>query len=199
MADIRIDKLAGKPLLYDRSAAGHYGVTGVPFKPTINPDFAAQADACFKELIAKLDQHNGRKVKMILSGGVSRAGTGSSFHHKNRAFDFDGLIFDSGPNWVATSFPVRPQIYLGMEAVLVRVDVGVEEGQQALAEFLGARRIGEVHGGQSGRRPRQHNHWSRFLVGTEYWLRYPLRRSQAQTPSPTAAMGIRLARRRTMP
>ncbi|HEX6218862.1 MAG TPA: extensin family protein [Sphingomicrobium sp.] len=121
MTDIRISTLAKIDLLYDRSAPGHYGVTGIPFKPFINPAFRDQCDTCFEELAEMLATHAGLKVKAILSGGVSRAGQGTSLHHKNRAFDFDGLIFDGGAaNWVATSFPVRPQLYLGMEAVLRR-------------------------------------------------------------------------------
>lgn len=120
MADIRITTLAGKTLLYDRSAAGHYGVTGIAFKPTINPEFAALCETCFQEVVKKLDQKAGLKIKSILSGGVSRSGMGSSFHHKNRAFDLDAFLFEDGSNWVATSFPQRPQLYLGIEAVLRR-------------------------------------------------------------------------------
>lgn len=120
MADIRVDSFAGKPLLYDRSTIAHYGVGGIAFRPTINPIFAAICDACFKELVKKLDLKGGLKVAKILSGGVSRAGTGTSFHHKNRAFDLDAFLFDGGSNWVANTFPARPQLYLGIEAILRR-------------------------------------------------------------------------------
>lgn len=118
MADIRIDNFAGKPLLYDRSAPDHYGRTGIAFRPSVNPGFAATCDACFTELFAKLSQHAGLTVSSILSGGVSRSGTGSSYHHQNRAFDLDGLLMSNNSSWVADTFPQRPQIYLGIEAVL---------------------------------------------------------------------------------
>jgi hypothetical protein len=120
MTDIRVDNFAGKPLLYDRSAPGHYGRTGISFRPFVNPVFAQACEACFSELFARLRQRADLIVTFILSGGVSRAGTGASFHHKNRAFDLDGLLFDDGSNWVANTFPQRPQLYLGMEAILRR-------------------------------------------------------------------------------
>lgn len=118
MTDIRVDKFGGKPLLYDRSVTSHYGKSGVAFKPFVNPAFATSCDDCFKELIDRLDKKAGLKVTSILSGGVSRAGTGSSLHHKNRAFDFDALLFGDGSNWVSNTFPQRPQLYLGIEAIL---------------------------------------------------------------------------------
>ena len=120
MADIQISTLAGKPMLYDRSTTGHYGVTGIAFRPFVNKDFAALCESGFKELVKRLDQKAGLKVKTILSGGVSRSGSGASFHHKNRAFDLDAFLFEDGSSWVATSFPQRPQLYLGIEAVLRR-------------------------------------------------------------------------------
>jgi hypothetical protein len=118
MTDIRVGKFGNKPLLYDRSVPAHYGRTGVTFQPFVNPAFAQACDVCFVELIARLNQKAGLKVTHILSGGVSRAGSGSSLHHKNRAFDFDGLLFDDNSNWVANTFPQRPQLYLGLEAIL---------------------------------------------------------------------------------
>lgn len=120
MADIRIDNLAGKPLLYDRSSTAHYGVGGVPTRPFINPTFAAECEACFVELVAKLKDDAGLEVEKILTGGVSRAGSGTSLHHQNRAFDLDALLFTDGSNWVSTTFPQRPQLYLGIEAILRR-------------------------------------------------------------------------------
>ena len=118
MTDIRVDNFAGKRLLYDRSAPGHYGRTGVAFRPSVNPEFARKCEACFSELVRRLDQTADLTVASILSGGVSRSGTGTSYHHRNRAFDFDGLLFTDQSNWVANTFPQRPQIYLGMEAIL---------------------------------------------------------------------------------
>jgi len=118
MPDNRVDNFAGKPLLYDRSAPGHYGRTGISFRPFVNPAFAQDCEACFTELLDRLDRTAGLRTVSILSGGVGRAGTGTSFHHKNRAFDLDGLLFDDNSNWVADTFPQRPQLYLGIEAVL---------------------------------------------------------------------------------
>ena len=118
MADNRIDNFAGKPLLYDRSTAAHYGITGISFRPFVNPAFAQNCESCFVELVDRLGQRAGLWVTSILSGGVSRAGTGSSFHHKNRAFDLDALLFDDQSNWVANTFQTRPQLYLGVEAIL---------------------------------------------------------------------------------
>lgn len=118
MTDIRIDDLAGKPLLYDRSAPGHYGTGGVPTRPFINQTFASECEDCFVELCRRLKDDAGLEVDKILTGGVSRAGSGSSLHHQNRAFDLDGFLFADGTNWVADTFPQRPQLYLGIEAVL---------------------------------------------------------------------------------
>lgn len=120
MADIKVSTLGGKPMLYDRTIPEHYGKTGVPFNPFMNTEFAKQSDLCFAELVELLETGLNRKVTKILSGGVSRAGSGTSLHHKNRAFDLDALLFDDGSNWVATSFPKRPHIYLAIEAVLRR-------------------------------------------------------------------------------
>lgn len=120
MADIVIDKFAGKALLYDRSSPAHYGVGGVPIRPHVNKAFADECEACFTELVDKLKAHAGLQVDKILTGGVSRAGQGASLHHQNRAFDLDGLLFTDGSNWVADTFPQRRQLYLGIEAVLRR-------------------------------------------------------------------------------
>lgn len=118
MVDIRVDRLGDKPLLYDRSTVSDYGKGGIAFRPSMNPAFATACEGCFAELILRLALAADLQVETILSGGVSRAGTGSSFHHKNRAFDFDGLLFKDGTTWVANTFPLRRQLYLGLEAVL---------------------------------------------------------------------------------
>ncbi|WP_271077197.1 extensin family protein [Aurantiacibacter sp. MUD61] len=120
MSDTRIGQFDGKPLVYDRSAPSHYGVGGVPTKPYINAEFAKQCEKCFAELFSFMDKHAGLVVESILTGGVSRAGMGTSLHHKNRAFDLDAFLFADGSNWVATTFPQRPQLYLGIEAILRR-------------------------------------------------------------------------------
>lgn len=118
MPDIRVEKFAGKPLLYDRSSPAHYGTGGIPFRPFVNEAFAQRCEECFAELVDRLRRRANLTIASILSGGVSRAGTGSSFHHKNRAFDLDAFLFEDGSNWVANTFPQRPQLYLGIEAVL---------------------------------------------------------------------------------
>ena len=119
MALIRIDTLGGKQLLYDRSVPGHYGVTGVKFRPFIDDDFAAECETCFTELFALFAAHGMAEVDAILSGGVGRSGSGTSYHHKNRAFDLDGFVMPGG-NWVADTFPVRPHLYLAIESILRR-------------------------------------------------------------------------------
>lgn len=118
MARQRYSSLGGVGLLYDRKVPGHYGVTGVPYRPWIDVAFAKETDRAFEQLFASLAAASVGKVKAILSGGVGRQGAGSSLHHKNRAFDLDGLIFDDGTTWVADTFPHRPMLYLGIEAVL---------------------------------------------------------------------------------
>lgn len=116
MANVRISALANVPMLYDRQIEGHYGVTGIPFRPFMHPTFAELCDACFNDLFQLFSNH-GLTVSAILSGGVGRAGTGPSFHHQNRAFDLDGLVMVGG-NWVANTFPQRPLMYLAIESVL---------------------------------------------------------------------------------
>ena len=49
---------------------------------------------------------------------MGRSGTGRSYHHQNRAFDLDALIFDKHPRWIANTFPQRPFMYLSIESVL---------------------------------------------------------------------------------
>ena len=119
MADVRVTTLGGKPLLYDRKVNGHYGVTGVPFRPFMQQRFATESDACFTELFALFQAKGMPDVSHILSGGVGRSGTGTSLHHRNRAFDLDGLVMDGG-NWVADTFPQQPLIYLAIESILRR-------------------------------------------------------------------------------
>lgn len=117
MADVSVGTLGGRNILYDRHREGDYGVTGVPIKPFMNPAFAKECEACFTQLVSEVEAAKLGPVGSILTGGISRAGTGTSLHHKNRAFDLDGLVIPSG-NWVANTFPQRPHIYLGIEAVL---------------------------------------------------------------------------------
>ncbi|MEP5180189.1 MAG: extensin family protein, partial [Rhizobiaceae bacterium] len=117
MALIRVDNLAGIPLFYDRYNANSYGVSAVPMRPYIEEKFHAQCEACFEELNTFLSGH-GKGIAQIWSGGVGRAGTGTSYHHSNRAFDLDALILNDGDRWIATSFPDRPHFYLAIESYL---------------------------------------------------------------------------------
>lgn len=119
MPDIRISSLGGAPLLYDRKVPGHYGKTGIPFRPFIQSSFAGECNAAFAELFGLFQQKGVGPATAILSGGVGRSGSGTSYHHKNRAFDLDGLVMDAG-NWVADTFPERPLLYLAIESILRR-------------------------------------------------------------------------------
>lgn len=60
----------------------------------------------------------GFAIEQVWSGGIARDGSGSSLHHKKRAFDLDALIFADDRKWVADTFPDRPFIYLAIEACL---------------------------------------------------------------------------------
>jgi len=118
MTIIRIDSLAGRPLWYDRKPASNYGKTGFPVRPYIDARFFDEADAAFGHLLRNLSDAGLGDVRAILFGGIGRSGSGSSYHHRNRAFDLDGLILASGDIWVANTFPTRPFFYLGIEATL---------------------------------------------------------------------------------
>ncbi|MEM1078667.1 MAG: extensin family protein [Pseudomonadota bacterium] len=118
MARARFSQLGGLPLLYDRNPALNYGITGIPFSPWIDTTFARQADAAFHQIVSSLSGVGLGEATAILSGGVGRSGNGPSLHHQNRAFDLDGLTFEEGQNWVADTFPSRPLIYIGIEAIL---------------------------------------------------------------------------------
>ncbi len=116
---IRVDNLAGIPLFYDRYSSSSYGVSAVPMRPYIDNQFHASCVNCVQELSNVLT-NSGFTITQIWSGGVGRSGTGRSYHHKNRAFDLDALIFDDDSRWVADTFPQRPFLYLAIEAVLRR-------------------------------------------------------------------------------
>lgn len=117
MADVRVDSFAGLPILYDRQVAGHYGVTGIKIRPFVNRKFAEETEAFFQHLVSAMNSAGFGPIDSILTGGISRAGIGPSLHHKNRAFDLDGLVLPRG-NWVADTFPDRPVLYLAIESVL---------------------------------------------------------------------------------
>ncbi|WP_187326930.1 extensin family protein [Martelella lutilitoris] len=117
MALIRTNNFAGIPLFYDRFKPGAYGQEAVPVRPYIDPDFRVACDACFSD-IQNTFSGNGFHIDQIWTGGVGREGSGRSYHHTNRAFDLDCLIFSDKPMWVATSFPARPYLYLAIESLL---------------------------------------------------------------------------------
>lgn len=116
MAFVRTETLGGVPVHYDRFTHSSYGTEGTPFKPTIDETFFNECNACFSEMAGLFKPKFG-DLNIIVSGGVSRAGTGSSLHHANRAFDLDCLFFDD-THWVANTFPERPHIYLAIESVI---------------------------------------------------------------------------------
>lgn len=118
MTRVRIDRLGGVPLLYDRRPASNYGVTGTATRPYIDSDFQPVADRAFHELFDWLAGIGAGTVSAILFGGIGRTGSGPSLHHQNRAFDLDGLTFREHRNWVADTFPDRPHFYLAVEATL---------------------------------------------------------------------------------
>lgn len=117
MALKRTDNFADIPLYYDRFKNGAYGNEAVKFRPYVDAKFLPQCNSCFEDM-QKVFSKNGFGFSQIWSGGVGRSGTGRSYHHANRAFDLDGLVFNSKPMWVADTFPERPFIYLAIEACL---------------------------------------------------------------------------------
>lgn len=117
MSLVRIDNLAGIPLFYDRFSSNSYGNEAVPMRPYIDSNFGAECEQCFG-VIANAFSGAGLGITQIWSGGVGRAGTGASYHHKNRAFDLDALVFQDSSMWIANTFPSRPFIYLALEACL---------------------------------------------------------------------------------
>tara|TARA_R110002020_G_scaffold15555_42_gene55483 strand:- start:749 stop:1402 length:654 start_codon:yes stop_codon:yes gene_type:complete len=116
MALVRIDTLAGYPVHYDRTTSDAYGKPGTPIRPLIDDRFARECEACFSQLRTAIGRRFGG-LKVILTGGVGRAGQGASYHHRYRAFDLDGLVFDE-TTLIATEFPSRPEFYLTVEALL---------------------------------------------------------------------------------
>jgi hypothetical protein len=118
----RINNLAGIPLFYDRFREGAYGVEAVPMRPFIDVEFQSLCEKCFADM-QSVFTNAGYEITQIWSGGVGRSGSGRSYHHTNRAFDLDALVFEEKPMWVAKTFPQRPYLYLAIEARL-RVEFG---------------------------------------------------------------------------
>lgn len=117
MALVRVDNIAGIPLFYDRFNSDSYGNEAVPMEPFIDQQFLGLCESAFETIRDTLSK-GGYEIKQIWSGGVGRSGNGRSYHHKNRAFDLDALIFADQSKWVAITFPERPFIYLAIEACL---------------------------------------------------------------------------------
>lgn len=117
MALVRVPTLAGIPLYYDRFRDGAYGIEASRYRPFMDKVFAAACNAWVADMQTELSK-GGFKIAQIWSGGVGRTGTGDSYHHKNRAFDLDGIIFSDGTKWVANSFPDRPYLYIAIEGCL---------------------------------------------------------------------------------
>jgi len=115
---IRIDNLAGVPILFDRDPISNHGRTGYAIRPKIDAAFGAEADRAFSEVFISLSASDIGEVQSILTGGISRSGSSASYHHKKRAFDLDGLVFTSGYVWVANTLPTRRFEYLLIEGHL---------------------------------------------------------------------------------
>lgn len=116
---VRVNEIDGLPLFYDRYNNSSYGVSAVPMRPYIEVGFNQSCITCFQNLQGVLSASD-FEITQVWSGGVGRSGTGRSYHHKNRAFDLDALIFANGTKWVAKTFPQRPFLYLAIEAILRR-------------------------------------------------------------------------------
>ncbi|MXN65724.1 hypothetical protein GR183_12485 [Stappia sp. GBMRC 2046] len=117
MTLVRVDNISGISLFYDRFKSGSYGNEAVAMRPFIDQKFfgiCEKAVATIRDALSKGEY----EIKQIWSGGVGRSGNGRSYHHKNRAFDLDALIFADNTKWVANTFPDRPYIYLAIEACL---------------------------------------------------------------------------------
>lgn len=119
MALVRVQDLAGIPLYYDRFRDGAYGVEASPWQPYMDDAFAKSCNTWVADMLPVLSKA-GFDVVQIWSGGVGRTGSGKSYHHQNRAFDLDGLIFSDGTKWIADTFPRRPYLYLAIEGFLRR-------------------------------------------------------------------------------
>ncbi|MDQ0316072.1 extensin family protein [Amorphus orientalis] len=117
---IRIDQFAGVGIYYDRVRPEDYGVRGVPIEPFIDREFAEETERFFARLFLECAAAGLGEVTAIFTGGVGRDPSvgGQSYHHQNRTFDLDALVFEDGRKWVADSFPDAPHFYLGIEAVL---------------------------------------------------------------------------------
>ncbi|WP_196223563.1 extensin family protein [Roseibium sp. RKSG952] len=118
MARNRISQFGDVPLLYDRDPVANYGKCGFRTHPHVDTVFALQTDIAFGEMFLVLEAMDLGQVTAILFGGVDRTGGGSSLHHKGRAFDLDGLVFDNGFIWMADTFATQPHQYLAIEGVL---------------------------------------------------------------------------------
>lgn len=113
----RMSELSGLPLYYDRYSPVSYGVSATRFSPYFDDDFLVDCESFFVELQNLLTTY-GFTALQVWSGGVGREGSGASYHHLNRAFDFDALIFEDKEKWVADTFETRPYLYLAIESVL---------------------------------------------------------------------------------
>lgn len=114
----RVQTFGGVPILHDREPPSNFGKTGFRYRPRIDAKFADLTDRVFHNIFQTLAAAGMGDVAAILTGGITRTGTGVSYHHKSRAMDLDGLIYTSGRIWVANSFPTSPFEYLIIEGHL---------------------------------------------------------------------------------
>lgn len=121
MSLTRVQTFGGVPILYDREPPSNYGQKGFRYRPRIDPGFAEAADRAFLNIFQSLASAGMGEVTAILTGGITRTGTGVSYHHRSRAMDLDGLVYASGRVWVANSFAANPFEYLIIEGHLRQV------------------------------------------------------------------------------
>lgn len=114
----RVQTFGGVPILYDREPESNYGRKGFRYRPRIDPAFARAADQAFHSIFQSLAAAGMGQVTAILTGGITRTGSGVSYHHRSRAMDLDGLVYASGRIWTADSFPETPFEYLIIEGHL---------------------------------------------------------------------------------
>lgn len=120
MPTIRIQSLAGVPIVYDRDPVSNYGTGGYRVRPYIEEGFSRTAEQAFAQIFQTIAATGLGQVSAVLTGGIARSGHGATYHHKHRAFDLDGLVMASGRTWVANTYPDRRFEYLLIEACLRR-------------------------------------------------------------------------------
>ncbi|GAA6182405.1 hypothetical protein NBRC116594_38430 [Shimia sp. NS0008-38b] len=120
MKILRINSLAGVPILYDREPPSNYGVAGYPIRPHLETRFASAVDRAFQDIFLSLSASGVGDVTSILVGGTSGTSRGVAYSHRKTAFDLDGFMFAGGGIWAANSHTTQRFEYLLIEAHLRR-------------------------------------------------------------------------------